>query len=266
MPNKDFIYEKPPLIEVIAEIRWKTLPVTAMPGVFIDPHFNAFKNQLDAALKKQGFAYTEKLVEDNIPIELTAGMPLVRYRKAKNQWPLYQAGPGLFTANIVPPYSGWKEFRKHFEKGLKLLLQSYPHSAEFLVFEQLELRYIDGFTGAHGYTGEYSKFLNNELGLDFAFKGIPNISGNKTEFRGEFVVNCENIPESKGIISLQPNIIKNKPAVIMQLIARKQDFKDRMDQASLLEWFDESHIFLKTWFENICSDKLKKSYGKKVGI
>ena len=170
---KDFVYSPPPLVEVISEVRWETTPVAAIPGASIDPHFLVFNKKFSDRLKKTGFEYVQRVVPEEIPIELTSENPIFRFRKAKNAWPLYQNGPGLFTANIVPPYKGWKEFKKFLDEGLTHLYSSYPMPNEYLRIKRLELRYMDAFQAHHGAIKRYPNFLEDHLGIVLR---LPNLS------------------------------------------------------------------------------------------
>ena len=73
---KDFVYSTPPLIEVISEVRWETTPVAAIPGASIDPHFLLFNKTFSNRVNEAGFEYVERVVPDEIPIELTSGNPI----------------------------------------------------------------------------------------------------------------------------------------------------------------------------------------------
>ena len=111
---------------MIAEVHWELKTLESNTQARIDTYFDILRDQFLDALKLHGFAHEERLFPKEIPIELLPYKPRLLLRKQKNQWPIFQIGPGLFTANIVPPYLGWKEFRETLVIGLEALVSSYP--------------------------------------------------------------------------------------------------------------------------------------------
>ena len=266
---KDFVYSTPPLIEVISEVRWETTPVAAIPGASIDPHFLVFNKKFSDRLKKIGFGYVQRLVPEEVPIELTSGNPIFRFRKAKNAWPLYQNGPGLFTANIIPPYKGWKEFKKFLDEGLTHLYSSYPMPNEYLRIKRLELRYMDAFQVQHGAIKRYSEFLEDHLGIVLRLPNLSDKEAMAASLIGDIHIPLPNM-KSLGIISIKPGQItqkdKKNEAIIMELIIRKNEFPPQFNKRNIVSWFDKGHSLLHKWFGQVCSDELKVTFGEKKEI
>src|SRR5687768_10684619 len=146
----DYLYENPPLVEVIAEVHWKLDPLGAIPNAAVDPHYKITAEELAGSLSKVGFGLVERLIPDDFPLELIAHKPVLRFRKSPNTWPVYQFGPGFFSTNMVPPYDGWNDFKAKATLGLDHLLACYPLPERFMKLRQLELRYIDAFSRKHG--------------------------------------------------------------------------------------------------------------------
>src|SRR3972149_1548349 len=103
---EDFVYESPPLVEVIAEVHWHIERLLTVPDGGLDPHFADLLAGLVKALPDAGFATIERLSPAELPIELLADKPIMRFWPGPNQWPVVQVGPGVMTVNIVPPYEG----------------------------------------------------------------------------------------------------------------------------------------------------------------
>ncbi|GJL64392.1 MAG: hypothetical protein NPIRA04_30460 [Nitrospirales bacterium] len=264
---KDFVYSTPPLVEVISEVRWETTPVEAIPGASIDPHFLVFNKKFSDRLKKTGFEHVQRVVPDGVPIELTSGNPIFRFRKAKNAWPLYQSGPGLFTANIVPPYKGWKEFKKFLDEGLTHLYSSYPLPNEYLRIKRLELRYMDAFQAKHGAIKRYPEFLEEHLGIVLRLPNLSDKEAMAASLIGDIHIPLPNIDNSLGIISLKTGQItkndKKTEAIIMELIIRKNEFSPQFNKRNIVSWFNKGHSLLHKWFDQVCSDELKATFGEK---
>ena len=263
---KDFLYLKPPLIEVISEVRWETTPVASIPGASIDPHFLLFNKNFSARLRETGFEYSKRIIPEEIPIELTSGNPIYRFRKAKNTWPLYQIGPGLFTANIVPPYAGWKEYKKFLDQGLNNLYSSYPMPKDYLRINKLELRYMDGFQAQHGPIKRYPAFLEEHLGIVLRLPKLPEENAVVASLIGEIVIPLPKVDNSHGIISIRPGQIKKNDSIIMEFIIRKDKFPNNLQKQDIVSWFDKAHTLLHKWFDSTCSDKLKETFGGKKEI
>ena len=144
------LYKNAALVEVIAELHWELKPIQIAPGAKVDPFYDLFREKFFAAAKAKGFAFQETIIPKEVPAELLPNKPRERLRASEGAWPLYQIGPGIFTVNVVPPYSGWLDFRKTLAEGLKLLIESYPSAEQYMKVTHLELRYIDAFTSRHG--------------------------------------------------------------------------------------------------------------------
>lgn len=57
----------------------------------------------------------------------------------------YQAGPGIFVVNAVPPYRSWEKVEPLVALGVKSLLQTREPSEKDVPFNVVSLRYINGF-------------------------------------------------------------------------------------------------------------------------
>jgi uncharacterized protein (TIGR04255 family) len=187
------IFSNPPLVELIAELRWipgtASAPIPAQGGAnqlvqgvaiqqgvtiqfpltapYLEESFSRFSIQAAA----QGFGMSERLIPTGFP--LLPFTVVYRFRKppAAGGNFLYQIGPGLFSANALPPYRDWDSFRPIVREGVQALLTSRP-SAENGPFATVVLRYIDLFTEEFTEGKQSLRFLNEILGLKLE---LPNI-------------------------------------------------------------------------------------------
>jgi uncharacterized protein (TIGR04255 family) len=168
-------FEKPPLIELIAELRWLPAGVSAA-------NENAPQMQIPAALfaglggsseqlymrfagliGAKGFLHSERLIPQGFPA--IPFQPVYRYSKAGNQpgQPIFQLGSGVFSAHITPPYKTWDDFRPFVEIGVAALLEARGGSA--LPINSATVRYIDCFT-EHFLQGlSTGSFMQQMLGI-----------------------------------------------------------------------------------------------------
>jgi uncharacterized protein (TIGR04255 family) len=264
MADPDILYENAPLIEVIAEIRWELLELASMPGAAVDPHFGALVEDFRKEAAKVGFDAVERLIPEDVPVEIIPWRPVSRFRVGPAKWPLFQIGPGLFTANIVPPYEGWEVFREVIQTGLKCLYKAYPSPDRYLHIKLIELRYLDGFTQEHGYQN-YRSFLDKHLGIRNEIrKEITDRYIDSEEsivFSSETRMNLIKPSGSVGFIKVSPGKKDNKDAIISELLVRKTEKPVPSDGKVIAQWFDEAHETLHDWFEIMISAELRERMG-----
>lgn len=169
--------ENAPLVELVAELRWE--PTTGTPlqplaqtGSFPNLDFNLtgmdqFYLRFGVAVQKEGYTELVRLVPPGIPF-LIKHQIAFRFNKLEPEGKpksLYQLGPGVFTANAVPPYESWSQFAPVVKQGVEALLQSRPETERDLPFTLLTLRYIDAFNDSHTSGMDDMSFLKT-LGVD----------------------------------------------------------------------------------------------------
>ena len=171
------IFAKPPLVELIAELRWGAQPAVSPSGgtahgvssismpLTITNRIEEWFMQFGAKISADGYSRFERLVPTGFP--LMPFQPVYRFRKnaPEDGTSLYQLGPGLFTANITPPYKSWDQFQPIVNNGVEKLLQSRTNTENAEPFRTVLLRYIDAF-GPEFLAGESAvDFLANKLGF-----------------------------------------------------------------------------------------------------
>jgi len=259
----DFVFENPPLVEVICEVHWQIQDISIIPGGGVDPQFAVFSEQFAQAAGKNGFRLREDLAPAEVPIEFLARKPTQRYRSGPNTWPLYQIGPGIFTANIVPPYQGWNSFRKALHAGFDMAYASYPIADKLFQIRHVVLRYLNGFTARHGLES-LSAFLRTGF----------NIRADAPDsFKKQFVEGARDITyllETRfgtasplgGLcaIKIAPGKVKNDNAVILELrISTKREVPNSIEQTK--KWFDTAHDAASAIFLATITDNLRKTFG-----
>ena len=266
----DYLYDKAPLVEVIAEIHWALKKLDTAPGAKIDPYYDLFKDAFLAYAKTTGLTDVQDLVPTVVPPELLPNQPRLRLRTAPGRWPLAQLGPGIITANIVPPYKGWAAFQPFLHQIVDGLFKHYPLPNKTLRIDKLHLRYIDGFDQRFGLEG-YSDFAAKMLGIRMP---LPD----------EFISNCVKSDSdvsyllenrfhntrpggSYGKLKLSPGQINGQSALIMELHCESQfNPQSANDSRSVKKWFAQAHTCLHSQFETLASPALKAVMGPKREI
>lgn len=147
------VYNKAPLVELIAELRWLPLGVTEAPAqqqaapmlLMTDAKVEEFFMRLGAELYQSGFQRSERLIPHGFPIVF--GQPAIRFRsddKAKKSV-LYQVGSSVFSVHATPPYRTWQDFEPQVKVGVDALLKTRVEGLEHAPFTQVSLRYLDFF-------------------------------------------------------------------------------------------------------------------------
>jgi uncharacterized protein (TIGR04255 family) len=145
-----------PLLELIAEVRWEPKFASSSahrPAGNAGPaYISAPSNQIEeffmgfgARVHSVEYSNTERVIPAGFPY--MAHQPVFRFRSSKESatTSLYQVGPGLFTANAVPPYDSWKEFRPVVAKGVDAMIAARSADERDTPFSAVNLRYIDAF-------------------------------------------------------------------------------------------------------------------------
>lgn len=221
-------FENPPLVELVAELRWKDLSVPeglppGFPAGFAFPGSQAAFDQqhpeMTSAMTSFGYGQSERLVPAGFPVPPEA--PIIRYRysgpsdEGREHLPstLFQIGSGIFTANAVKPYKSWEEFSPIVQRGVEILLETQKSNVGGY---SLILRYIDAFRS--DLTGDmtHSQFLRDVLGFKI---GLPETLNDHAEGR-EVEVSVAQIvvPLKFGVLQLQvaKGEVEGTPAFILE--------------------------------------------------
>ncbi|MBE3025970.1 TIGR04255 family protein [Janthinobacterium sp. GW458P] len=174
-----------PLVELIAEIRWRSAseggasvselaplgPVLIMDTGGLDEFYMHFGGRAFA----MNFASSERLSPAGVPTFLH--QPVYRFKKTTDGVVdcLYQVGPGIFSANAIPPYKSWEQFAPVIRAGLEALLASRPSSEVDEPIMAVSLRYIDLFGPALMGDQTPAAFIRDVLGLRLEIP--PALSG-----------------------------------------------------------------------------------------
>lgn len=263
--TRDFLYENAPLIEVIAEVRWEVVPVATAPEAAIDPNFEATSSAFIEKCKHRGFVLIERLVPPDMPLELVPRRPVYRIRKEKNEWPLYQIGPGLFTCNIVPVYQGWPSFRDFLGAGIAELMDSFPMPAQYIKFSSLQLRYIDGFVEKHGLK-DINSFSRDCLGVDVSLRSeiLKKHAHEDPELSVNAAISFRALSPKRAMarLKIDPGEINSESGLIldMHVMSNPQDSISPTSEY-MMTWMDEAHETISSMFESMTSDALKEAMG-----
>lgn len=140
-------FRKPPLVEVVAELRWGHAAASASPPA--PAPLTEQDEQLLTDFATQMQSDTSVIIERLQP----KGFPVFphqvccRYKiPGQPDGYVYQLGPRVFTANAkAPHYESWTAFAPVVANGIDSLLRTLPKSPDDFLFTSARLGYIDLF-------------------------------------------------------------------------------------------------------------------------
>jgi len=244
----DIIFKQPPLVEVVAELRWDVPTTGEVPEQFAgvplpvrdssayEIQFMNFAGKAGA----KGFGLVERVIPPGFP--LMARQVAYRYRKATGAEgaPLFQLGPGVFTVNLVPPYKSWRGFLPHIELGLEMLLESMTENNRIDAFTEVRLRYIDVF-GENLRQGRPAiNFL--EEGLGISVKLPPSLTQYCTDHNQSKLNLSVSLPIDQGNMDLNigERWVRNTRSLVMETVVTRKG-PIHSDKNNILDSFTDAH-------------------------
>jgi len=260
------VFKKPPLLELISELRWgpPTLglspsgngPVSMVAGgqplqFTLTSAYDAFFMRFGVEAHRLGFTIQERVVPHN-----TVLMPyqtVWRWMRRDNPGLFLQLGVGVFTVNGSPPtYSHWDNFSSTVKDGVDGLLaafEDYPGGRP-TVFGQTLLRYIDLFDGESVRDTPPLGFLSDVMGMKI---GIPESISKFASAEGRILPQLSlQIPIDQGILSLMfgYGVAAGRTGhVFDSTVTRSADVE--LDSQSVVDSFAASHAITNEIFMSL---------------
>jgi uncharacterized protein (TIGR04255 family) len=166
-------FSKPPLVELVAELRWNIIPgdadnplaLNAIPfGMGDDAADEQLYMKFGAEIHQFGFRLAERLLPPGFPSP--PGQVIWRYRSDTEKSHILQLGRGVFSANAVRPYSSWDEFKPCVDRGIDALQRARPEKDKSAKFSNVSLRYIDLFNADFLGDRNQVSFIREVLGFE----------------------------------------------------------------------------------------------------
>jgi uncharacterized protein (TIGR04255 family) len=244
-------FETAPLVELIAEVRWggpaaplagsaSMMPFAGIgtPSARDEEFFMTFGGKASPA----GYGRVERLIPPGFPVP--PFQVVYRFRKSQPEQQgttVYQIGPGIFPANITPPYRSWDEFRPVVRQGVELLLASRSEDQKELPLHSVSLRYIDSY-GKQFTAGEpLSSFLKDKLG--FAVELPPALADAISKYEDVKFTSQLRAPLKVGQqirINIGDGFVNNEPTIVVDTtIVAEHTIAPTIDEA--MTSFERAH-------------------------
>lgn len=234
-----------PLLEVIFELRWN---ITNNDDLARCQYIHG---DLYSILKNK-YPYREALWPPEFPADMLLNKPVHRFRHDKNDYPLFQVGPGILTLNTTDPKYYWDEFASWSEE----LLNAFKEV--FVIDDQdrfsPKLVYFDFFRFDFE-LNEVVEFINKNFNISIEQSFYKPNTPSKNLMHGfyynthlgDLAVNIrrgKNGNQDEGII-LETNLSGAK------FILMPKD---------ILDWLNQSHDFISDLFQKLTEGPFYESF------
>ncbi len=238
-----------PLQEVIFELRWK-LDFDPETQNKSDKEFQfAFARFSNFA--SANFKHNVMLQPSSLPENAFNHRPVYQFWTNKNEYPVYQLGPGVFTVNETDTNYKWAYFQVLILQGIEWLKNSYSRKLDFSF---VELRYIDtikipGDTDLQQFMAEH---LNITINNPVIESGVTDI-----QLHQRFKIDKENNLSLLITNGIQNN---NQSKIIILQTAYNKTVRILLDD--LTSWIDAAHAKCSSLFKQMISKDLYEQFSK----
>lgn len=263
MPHKEL--KNKPLVEAILEVRWRLQQPTneQLPAQLIlparDPHYRLLLGRLFDRIQKE-YPFHEELPTASLPDDMLAHVVQHRFRSAKDDWPLIQVGPGVFTVNDTHRYT-WSDFQKRSKEAVARLYDAHPAVADFRV-ESLMLRYIDAVE--YNYKDEDAfRFLGDKLKVGISLPETlfqdTGVERRPHSFFWQATFRCSR-PAGRLSVSFATGQKEGKPAILWETTVQSvgEDLPSMPD--GFPAWVDAAHEITNDWFFKLIEGELERRF------
>lgn len=245
--NDISMLKNPPLIEVIAEIRWMLRPSKPV-GVLRDPHYKLLPGKM-ATILQDDYPFLEELPAADMPEEIAANMVQYRFRVGYNKWPLVQLGPGIITVNQLGPDYQWTDLERRIEQAINALFEAHPKATN-LKMDRLILRYIDSFPfnfKKKNILDYLDNGLKTSIALDDRLLSSIGISEAPSALDVKLLYK---IKKDGAALSTRfaSGKVRDKDSLIIETVVQQDGDKVPSNRDSIMRWFAEAHAVTHNWF------------------
>lgn len=247
-----------PLVEAIFELRWAI--ETTGDGLHRDPGWGLLPGLYFGKVRNE-YPYNVKLPAADLPEEVAAYSVRHQFRKAKDEWPLIQIGPGILTLNETTNYTVWEDFRPKIVAAVETLSSVYQGDLKPIRAELWFINAVD--YDSQEWTP--SRFLKERLHTTVAiatelFDGDPNPT-NPDSLNLNFTIPLVD-PPGNGLLAFATGLKNEKSCIIWHLKVTSDDpgIPSLNDQDSLASWLDSAHNVIDRWFVKLADGQLLENF------
>jgi len=254
----DIVLKNKPLVEAIFELRWKLRKIA--PGTRADPHYQLLIGRLYDRLGDE-YPFHEQLPAASFPDDIANYLVRHRFRKAENDWPLIQLGPGILTVNDTDGYE-WSDFGCRINRAIKALFEVYPDSQKGLPLARCELRYIDAVAFDFE-SQDVFDFLENQLKTTvrphsplFADTGVSD-TPRALDLRFSF---SSSTPPGSVRLRFARGMRGEEGALIWETVVVVEGEDAPTSCSGISDWVKDAHNLTHDWFFKLIDGDLRRRF------
>ena len=250
------ILSNKPLVEAIFELKWDLSPYGDKNK---DPHYRIIPGSIYAKIKDE-YPFHEPLPTVNVPIEAASYIIQHRFRKAENEWPLVQVGPGIITLNETEDYR-WESFQDKICSLLQVFDDIYPEK-ENLQYSEVTLRYLDAINFEFEKEDVFDflqKNMKTRIGLNQILFEKSGAKSKPLSFDLKFAFPVDYV---HGVLHtrFRRGRKSESDAIIWETTTQSQDENVLQDIKNIEEWTNKAHELTDSWFFTMIEGELAQRF------
>ncbi len=253
--NQTITFEKSPVLEIIAELRWNSNNPMANNQVanqtmtlFYNNNFEEMYKRFSDKIAGHDYVRSERLIPQNFPA--STFQPVYRFKKVEAQNPtLIQIGEGLISIHALPPYQSWVNFSPDVSNSINAILESRNDSDKNKDFSKISLRYINIFYPELLQGNSVENFIENIL----CFKIITPDGISKHQISKDTVTIQLSIKSSDDLtinINVGKRNVNNSDCVLLDFIVESST-NINTDHDEIMGVFNKAHDLIHRIFIDI---------------
>lgn len=256
--DKSLTLKKAPILEAIFDMQWE-IPQIPNTQARRDPSYPLLYGRLYDRFKKE-YTVTEDLPSVQVHPDASPYVVRHRMRKAANEWPIAQIGPGILTVNEGKNYS-WDQFRHEIVRIFEAFTDFYPASTFPLNILKMELRFVNGIEIEVG--ENLLHFFDEKLHTRI---DLPSGLFAKNQVRSKPEGMTLNVgfqthqPVGNAMLAIGSGSMEDKPAMIQQMLFQSLGENAPQDLGTLDPWLDSMHAIAKNWFKTLYEGSLLQKF------
>ncbi|NVM27377.1 MAG: TIGR04255 family protein [Candidatus Helarchaeota archaeon] len=254
--EKNYRYEKPPVIEILWEIRYQSIENWdwTIPGLLYSQLKDKYPKKQQVNLMEMEMQFPKGI---HGPSHRTAnkGIAKMIFLNQEETF-LVQIAPNLIVCNQIKPYTHWNDFKKNS----LFVFNKYLDVIKIKSIDRINLRYIDRIDIPET-TFEFDDYFNYYIHYP---EEMPNYETNQVLIRSTIT-----FKDTKGhlniTLSSPPKRQKNVSSFIFDWEYFMDNFKG-IGLEDIEKWGEEAHLYIRKAFESCLTDKTRKLFGEKTYV
>lgn len=237
-----------PLVEVVFELRWDINSQNDL----ID--FQYLHGDLYSSIK-ESFPIRENLVPPDIPFEALRSIPVFRFRKSTNSYPLIQIGPGVISFNTVDEFYEWESFRDEVNSLIDTINKIYPKFES--LSKKTSLIYVD-FIKIDKSISNSIEFINKNFNINISSNILTNHPDkilNEVNYTFNYIINNNSLS-----LNIADGKVNDSDFAGLILQTRINSLVANFNTLELKSWLDKSHELSSDTFKSIIKEELYNTF------